>query len=256
MIPKIIESGKRFGNMNTNPMFYPGDITREEASELFLKNRMALGNEYGFDGHYMFMADQKRGDGSYFTITQEYVDSNPNGWSDIDEDILHIGVDVPGVVIGHSVADCPVIIMSDEEKGITGIAHCSAAHIDTKLPIMLADSLLDAVGSSDDAIKVYVGACASDSWTYTIYPPFAKDEKLWEDAIYVGDDGLFHIDMRRVIAKQLRERNIDFSNVRFNMDDTITNPNYYSNSLGRIDPEKLGRHFTGAFYEKPKTKVK
>ena len=109
MIPKIIESGKKFGNMNTNPKFYPGDVSKEEARRLFLENRMAFGREFGFDGHYMFMADQKKGDGSYFNVTSDYVLEHPNGWSDIEEDILHVSADCPGVVIGHAVADCPVI---------------------------------------------------------------------------------------------------------------------------------------------------
>lgn len=256
MVPKIIESGKKFGNMNTNPKFYSGDVSKEEARRLFLENRMAFGREFGFDGHYMFMADQKKGDGSYFNVTSDYVLEHPNGWSDIEEDILHVSADCPGVVIGHAVADCPVIIMSDYEKGITGIAHCSAALIDKGLPLMLADSLLDAAYSSDDSLNVYVGACASDKWIYDIYPPFAKDEKLWKDAIWVDDDGFYHIDMRKAIAQQLKERNIDFSKVRFNMDDTISNPNYFSNSLGRLDEAKAGRHFTGAFYDKPKIKIK
>ena len=122
--------------------------------------------------------------------------------------------------------------------------------------LMLADSLLDAAYSSDDCLNVYVGACASDKWIYDIYPPFAKDEKLWKDAIWVDDDGFYHIDMRKAITQQLKERNIDFSKVRFNMDDTISNPNYFSNSLGRLDEAKAGRHFTGAFYDKPKIKIK
>ena len=33
-------------------------------------------------------------------------------------------------------------------------------------------------------------------------------------------------------------------------DDTITNPNYYSNSAARNDKSKAGRQFTGAYYKK------
>ena len=44
------------------------------------------------------------------------------------------------------------------------------------------------------------------------------------------------------------------------MDDTITNPNYYSNSQSSIhggnDPSKAGRHFAGLFYPKVLKKYK
>ena len=44
------------------------------------------------------------------------------------------------------------------------------------------------------------------------------------------------------------------------MDDTITNPNYYSNSAaspyGLNDLSKAGRHFAGLFYPKTKQLVK
>ena len=40
---------------------------------------------------------------------------------------------VPGVVIGHAVADCPVVMMVDEKRGVAAIGHCSAEMIDKKL---------------------------------------------------------------------------------------------------------------------------
>ena len=52
-------------------------------------------------------------------------------------------------------------------------------------------------------------------------------------------------------------RNIKY--MRFNMDNTRTNPNYYSNSMaspnGGNDPTKAGRNFAGVFF-KPKYKEK
>lgn len=74
---------------------------------------------------------------------------------------------------------------------------------------------------------------------------------MWESGIEVDDNGIFHINIIKVINNQLRERNI--SNIQFNMDDTITNPNYYSNCAaspyGLNDPTKYGRNFSGAFYK-------
>ena len=257
---KVFETGKKFGNMNSQARFYPEGMSSEERNALFLERRMKVGSEFDFDGHKMFMADQVHKRGSYFEITEDYVRSNPNGWSDIPEDILIISEKVPGVVIGHAVADCPVVMMEDPINGVAAVAHCSAEMIDKRLPMMLADALVDAYGSREDDIITYVSACAGDSWTYDSFPKWACDAKLWEDSIYADENGIFHIDLRQAIRKQLVERHIDLGMTTFNMDDTITNPNYYSNSAsssyGKNDSLKAGRHFAGLFYPKTKQLVK
>ena len=265
-----IESKNKYGNMNGNASFYPEGWTKEQIQEEFLRHRLAFGKDFGFDGHKMFMADQKdsseylRGKGTkigtHFEITEDYVHAFPNGWSDIDEDILVIRKETPGVVIGQPVSDCPVVMMSDLKNGITAIAHCNAKLVDEKLPMMIADALVDNYGCRENDLYVYVSACAGPSWCYDQFPGFAKDTKLWNDAIAVkkiktkdGYQSMFYIDIRRAISKELKERKLNSEQIIYNMDDTITNPNYYSNSAssekGRNDKTKAGRHFAGAFYE-------
>ena len=257
---KIIETGKTYGNMNTQSRFFPEGLSEEDCAKLFLENRMKLGRNFGFDGHKMFMADQIDKRGTYFEITEEYVRENPNGWSVIPEDILLINDKVPGVVIGHAVADCPVVMMEDPVKGVSAVAHCSAEMIDKKLPMMLADALVDAYGCREDNILTYVSACAGDNWTYNIFPKWANDTKMWEEGIFADETGNFHIDLRKVIRKQLEMRKIDLANATFNMDDTITNPNYFSNNAsspyGLNDSTKSGRHFAGIFYPEVKQLIK
>lgn len=257
---KIVETGNKFGNMNTQPRFYPKGYSLEQCQKVFLDRRIKAGKEFGFDGHKVFMADQLDKCGSYFEITEDYVRENPNGWTDIPEDILVVTDRVPGVVIGHPVADCPVVMMEDPIRGVAAIAHCTAEMIDKRLPMMLADALVDAYGSRDEDIFTYVSACAGENWTYNIFPKWASDTKMWEDSIFADENGIFHIDLRKAIRKQLDERRIDLSKTTFNMDDTITNPNYYSNSAaspyGGNDSSKSGRHFAGLFYPKTKQSVK
>ena len=246
---KIVETGNKYGTMNTGTM--SKDLSREEKQALFMEHRMAVGEDYGFDGHKMFMADQVDKKGTYFEITKDYVEANPNGWTDINQDILIITEDLPGVVIGHPVADCPVIIMQDMKNRVCAIGHCSAELIDKKMPMMIADALLDTYDSKDDDIVTYVSACAGPNWTYNNYPAFATDENLWKNAIIEEKDGIFRIDLKRAIRKQLNERNI--TRFQFNLDNTITNPHYYSNfaasQYGLNDQSKYGRNFAGAFYK-------
>lgn len=244
---KIIETGNKFGTMNEGTM--PKDLSKEEKHALFMEHRMNAGAEYGFDGHKMFMADQVDNKGTYFEITEDYVEANPNGWTDINQDILLVTENLPGVVIGHPVSDCPVVMMHDTKNGVCAIAHCSSKLIDSKMPMMIADALLDAYDSRDEDIVTYVSACAGeDSYKYDKYPNWALDESLWKGAIIEEKNGIFRINLRKAIKKQLEERNI--KRVTYNFDDTITNPHYYSNSAASSgDNSKYGRNFAGAFYK-------
>lgn len=233
-------------NLSTMDGFTDSDITREDKSVIFNKHREELGKAFGFDGSKMFMADQVNKDGSYFEITPEYVEANPKGWTDINEDILVVTDKVPGVVIGHPVADCPVVMMADEKRGVAAIGHCSAEMIDKKLPIMIHRAIKE-YGSSNEDIEVLVSACAGSDWTYDCYPKWATDSEVWKDAIR-EEDGMFKIDLRKAIKKQLDS--IGLENVIYNLDDTITNDEYYSNSAARVKSYKQGRQFEGLYFSK------
>lgn len=244
-----IDTGNKYGTMNTGTM--SKYFTADEKKSIFMGNRNRAGKDYGFDGHKMFMADQVDKKGTHFEITEEYVEANPDGWTDINEDILVITDKLPGVVVGHPVADCPVVMMEDVKQGICAIGHCSAALIDQKMPMMIADVLTNAYGSKDEDILAYVSACAGPSWKYSNYPNWANDVTVWNNAIVSEKNGIFRIDLRKAIKKQLDERNI--TKTIYNLDDTITNPNYYSNyassEAGLNISEKYGRNFAGAFYK-------
>lgn len=264
-----IDSRNTYGNMSSDKKFYPHDMPEEEIKDLFLNRRMAFGKEYDFDGHKMFIASQKDSSnyfkglstkiGTYFKLTTEYAKENPNGWTDITEDILVIAASSPEIVAGHPVADCPVIMITDINKGYTAIGHCDAQLIDAKLPMMIADSLVETCASRDEDLITYVSACAN-IWIYDNYPSWVQDKKLWNDAITPKGKDNFQIDLRKVIKKQLLERNLNPKLTYFCPDDTITNPNYYSNyassPLGLNVKEKYGCQFMGAFYQTDKEKVK
>ena len=243
----IIETGKLYGNMNTAKSFYPDSYTPEDRKRVFLERRMKLGKDVGFDGRKMFMADQETKTGTWFEIDNDYVEANPDGWSDIPQDILIITDKTPGTVIGHPIADCPVVMAFDKKAKVAAIAHCSAELVDKKMPMLVIDALLASHGSSDEDIEAYVSACAGKSWTYDKYPAWAQDDKIWDDVITYGDDGLYHIDLKSAVLKQLQDRNI--KDIIMNPDDTITNDAYYSNSAGRNDESKKGRNFSGLFFK-------
>jgi hypothetical protein len=244
----IIQTHIKDGNMNLAAAFYKEEMTAAERSEDFLNRRLILGKKHGFDGHMMFMAEQVTKDGSYRIIDEELMKNNPNGWADINEDILIVTKDTPGVVIGHPLADCPLVIITDPFKGVTAVGHCSAAMVDMKLPMYIVEALRDAYDSKKEEMYAYITASAGPNWTYDCYPKWATDEKIWGSSI-ISDSGMYKIDIKKAIISQLDDCGI--AGYSMNNDDTITNPNYYSNSAASHGIlEKKGRHFAVAFYKK------
>ncbi len=269
----IVDVGKRFGSMNVSSISYDNltvkdkvylleqygtnildlhdiDLTGPVKREIFDRHRMEMAHDFGFDDKKMFVANQDKKDGSYFELTKDFVEATSDGWDfDITEDILIITDKVPGVVAGHPIADCPVVMVCDAKKGVTALAHCSAELIDKKMPMMVVDALQRAYDSKDDDLVAYISACAGDGWTYNNYPRWATDRKLWDGAIR-EENGVFRIDMRKVLTRELNEAGVSMSS--FSNVDTRTNPNYYSNSMasanGGNDSSKAGRNFSGAFY--------
>ena len=232
----------------------PSDIWKANKKEIFKSHRRKFANTMGFKWKHMFMADQdvkKSGSrGSFFEITNDYVDANPYGWSDIAEDLLVIRNDVPKVVIGHPVADCPVVMMVDQKQKIAIVGHCSGALIDEKLPMMISEALRSKYDSRVDDIFTYVSACAGNTWTYDSIPGWASDKKYWDKYItFNPEEKLFHINLRAALLEQFVRSGLDTDNMRFNLDDTITDTRYYSNAMQRINPSRGGRHFAGLCFD-------
>ena len=177
---RIIDTGKKYGCMNTGKNFYPEGLSFEERKALFLEHRR---------------------------------------------------------------------LASDLKNGVTATAHCGAEMIDNYLPKLTIESLQSKYDSKLDDIYVYIGAHAGSDWTYDSMPKWAK-ESFWEEtgAIKENKNGEFKIDLRKALLYQLNPN--DFETFIVNNDDTITNPNYYSNSASRNDKSKAGRQFTGAYYKK------
>lgn len=269
----IVDVGKKYGSMSTSSISYDNLTVKDKVylieqygsnvldlrdialtdhirRELFDRHRLAMAHDAGFDYRKIFMANQEKKDGSYFELTRDFVDATFDGWDfDISEDILIITDKVPGVVAGHPIADCPVVMVCDAKKNVTALAHCSAELIDKKMPMMVVDALQRAYDSKDDDLIAYISACAGDSWTYNNYPRWATDRKLWDGAIR-EENGVFRIDMRSVLIKELNEAGVSMGS--FSSVDTLANSDYYSNSMASVnggnDSSKAGRNFSGAFY--------
>lgn len=268
-LPVFVQTHRSDGNMNTNPAFFPCE-TRDKAKQLFRENRINLAEKlakcgYEIDPLQFYMADQDMSKktpfdmrGTSFNITKDYIDKNPFGWGTMPQDmasIKEVNDDTRGVVIGSATADCPTIFGIDPFKKSIVSCHCDAKRIDSLMPMEVFDRLQEMWNwtTKDGDLLAYIAPCAGKAYYYKNYPDFAKNEGVWEDAIWRDPEtGLYHIDMRKAILNQLLARKINPENIIFDPDDTITNPNYYSHhaakQLCKVDKE--GRHFPGMFYPK------
>ena len=248
--------GIEYGTMSAGALYNPRKMTLEKREKAFLKRRINLGEKFGFNGYMMFTSRQQDKNGSYKIIDEDVIKSNPDGCkTDIKEDILIVTTETPEVVIGHATFDYPVIMMTDIKKGFTAVAHCTPELIDSKLPMMIADSLLTVCGSRDQDIYAYVSATLGPDFSTNKYPIWARDKELWENVITnesLNDKNLFKINLRKAIAKQFEERNVLYYSM--NDVDTITDSRYFSryasNSKEIKSQKKLGCNFAGAYYKK------
>ena len=172
----------------------------------------------------MFKANQKDKNGSYFKITSDYIDANPKGLSNIDEDILIVTKKTPGVVIRHSIVDSPVIVMEDVKQKVIALAYCSRDLIDKKMPMMITDTLCKSYNSKDEDIIAYVSAYTDNNMRYDEYPIWATDNKLWESTITDDENESFCINLRKTILKEIESRNI--RNILFDRSTVATSQNF------------------------------
>ena len=247
---RIIDIGNEYGNMNLNAKFYPKYFKTEDIQRDFDLRRERMGEDFGFDGMKMYMAGQKRKDGSFFEITEDYVYEFPEGWTDINEDILVMADDVEGVAVGYPVADCPVVMAYDKAQRVIAVSHCGAELTDKMMPISVIDSLAYTYDSNDEDILVYISSgIDKKSYLYDRYPLWAKDHRVWDGMIEEDKNVIFHIDLKGAIKRELISRNISEENINVSRVDTFTNPDYYSNRAEKLGiEEKMGRNFPCAVF--------
>ena len=255
---KVIDVGKKYGNMSSDPKYYPKNSTGENIRDSVEIRRQLMGEDYNFDGDSMYMASQKDKRGTYFEITEDYVDCFSGNNSHISEDIIVMPDTIEGVAIGHETADNPVVMGYDMLKRVTAVGHCSPELTDKMLPKLVIDSLLYTYESNERDIIVYISSGAEKySNLFRDFPSFVKDLKVWSGMIKEDKYGIIHVDYKGAIKRQLIQRGIPEENIIVSNVDTITNPKYYSTraaSLGQ--EEKAGCNFPCIVFQHEKIREK
>lgn len=288
---KIVESGNSHGTMNEDTIRlsnltpedielieqkYKKNIKQISAEELFsirselLKGHLnALAETMNFDKSKLFIGSGKNNT-SPLEITDDYIAKHPEGCTSIDNNILIITKNIPGVVIGHVTSDEPVVMLNDLKKGITAIGLCSPELIYNNYVSKMAN-MLQEYGVKPEDIMTYVSASAREI-EYKNIPLWVKNIENWqsittssESKERISEKRIFQLN--KVILEQLIAIGIKPENILFNLTNTISNDSYYSEISFAQDflrnDERYGRNFVGMFYdqtrddkEEPKVLVK
>lgn len=252
---KIFETGIADGIMSRNKKFYKEGTSEEEIDRLFLHVRTEIGKKYGFDGKKMFQALQKTdsnkieySDGKYHIINDHDINNDDLWYVEIPSDILIISEKYKNIVVGNQMADCPILIIEDRNKGVTALSHCGAPYINRKLPYQTAEALIKEYNSNPEDLYVYIGSNSKkESYIYDRYPMWATNKEVWDEHI-MENNNYYYIDMEGAMVKQLRSLGI--KNIEISKIDTVIDNRYYSHSaFSKGNENKKGQNFVGFFYK-------
>lgn len=250
---KIFESGISDGIMSRNQKFYL-EKSQEEIEKAFLETRLKLGKKYGFDGKKIVQALQKNDnnnvsypDGTYVVLNDKYFQKEDYWYEQIPTDILLLKEEYKNIVVGHQMADCPILIIEDRKLGVTALAHCGASYINRYLPKQTVEALIKECQSDPQNLYAYIGSCAKkENYTYDKYPTWATSKEVWRDCI-IKEEDLYHIDLEKAIINQLNEMKV--THITTSNMDTITDTIHYSHSaFMKGNLSKKGQNFVGFYY--------
>src|SRR5699024_6059100 len=103
-------------------------------------------------------------------ITKDYLTKEDYWDEELICDILLIDTEFPNIVVGHRMADCPVIIAEDTKQQVVAISHCGANQINREVPKWTIKALKKEYNSNVEDIAVYIGSCIKkESYQYDKY---------------------------------------------------------------------------------------
>ena len=247
----------------------------KETKEKYEENMQKVGKEYGFDGKKLVVPYDngiKYRPGEYFIADEKIYQKDKNLKKvKTPGDIVLLKKDNPGITIGYPVSDDPVVIMEDQKKGITALAHCGLRQIGDRVPLHMINALKKEAGSSLDDIKVYISSNLKQESNRIILKPKAikNNPDLWKGCIkkrftfYQGQNtiqklinlsiGLIcsNIDQEQAIINMITNIGIPEENITVNKKNTYTEATLYSSTKSKMlhEPVIDGKYLVGAYYE-------
>lgn len=247
--------------MSSAKKFYPKEVTDDIIKQKLSLVKNNVGKKYNFDGNHIIQPCQKDvelnvdyPDGTYIKIDPKNLKNNDYWYEKLPCDILLIDTNYPNIVIGHRMADCPVIIAEDTKNQIAAVSHCGAKQIDREVPKWTVKALKKETNSNPNDIRIYIGSCIKkENYQYDQYPKWAKNEEVWKKSI-TKKENTYYIDLTAAITTQLIAEGIKKENIKESPIDTYSNKNYYSHTEEvRNNTKDIGQNFVGCFYQEIKS---
>lgn len=253
----IFETNRQDGCMSLARKFYPSSWTPEQIRESFQNTKERIGKKYNFDSKHILQPSQKDvekdiqyNDGQYIKITPNILTKEDYWDEKLPCDVLLIDTSCPNVVIGHRMADCPIVIAEDISKQVVAVSHCGASQINREVPKWIIKALKKEVNSNPNNIRIYIGSCIKkESYQYDRYPLWATNKKVWKKSI-IRKNNIYYIDLLSAIRDQLLIEGILKNNIQESSVDTYKDKNYYSHTEEVKDKNSnIGQNFVGCFYQ-------
>ena len=153
---QLVESGKLYGNMSTNPLHYKPETACYIINGQVIANRMNFAAGYGVHGTNMFVTDPNYNE-TPFEITKKFLETKPKGMVDIPGDILVVTKATPDIMIGSYVRGLPVIMAYDKEQEILACKLVTDSICLDDVPEQLVDLLQNQYHSYLQDIVGFVG---------------------------------------------------------------------------------------------------
>lgn len=261
---------------NFNEMEYHEQVkVLKRMKKGFENNMKSIGKRYGFDSKKLIIPldnGMKHEPGEYFVAGESLYNKEEN-LKKIKQpgNIVLLKKDNPGIVVGYSVSDDPVVIMEDQKQGITALAHCGIKQITQRIPLYMIKAMQKEANSDIKNIKVYISSNLKKETNRVIFRPkeIKNNPEIWKgnvkrDLEIKPAEGTIEkvinitkgvleksIDQEGTIIKMLKQRGIKPDNITVNAQNTYTNPNLFSKTKAKELHEKIleGSYLVGAYYE-------
>jgi len=153
--------------------------------------------------------------------------------------------DASGIALLTQVADCAPVILMDGEAGAFGVLHSGWRGTAKRIAVKGVDIMRSSFGSRAKDISVWIGPAACGKCFEVGEDVFASFEKNDLDAGLLNREGKYFLDVRAIVAGQLKRSGVPEKNIAVSAHCTMEEGNRFFSY--RREGECAGRMAVGVW---------